>query len=169
MRTFSYRTVADAVLLTCVVAAQATAFENITLSGCVVSAPLAESRDEPRHLVWSDDGAMLKDASVRLREGEIDPAPVLYWLDDEDDLKTYAGHRVEVVGTIGDEYEGGIIELEEDDEFVEIAVSVDDEDAKARIPRWMFRRNGIDDFALHVLVRRVDVEAVSLIDATTCN
>lgn len=161
------RTAAIAFLFTCVITAQATASDSIAIEGCVSSTPPAESKDGPRHLVWSEDGAVLKDASVR-SQGETGPAAVLYWLDDEDDLKAYVGRRVEVIGRIGDEYERGTIELEEDDGFVEITVGVDGEDAKARIPRWMFRRNNIDDFTLHVLVRRVDVEKVRLISDKAC-
>jgi hypothetical protein len=168
---FSFRmsaAAAIAALSTGVLAVPAQAFDKVILAGCVITVPLAEASEEPRHLVWSEDGAMLEDASVVLEGRESEPAPVLYWLDDQEELKAHVGRRVELTGTIDEDFEPGKIELEEEDGFVEITVSVGNEDAKARIPRWMFRRHDVDDLRLQVLVRKVDVERVTLVSGKPC-
>ena len=168
---FSFRvsTAAAVVALsTGVHAAPAKASDRVILAGCVISVPPAETSVEPRHLVWSEDGAMLEEASVRIGGREIDPAPTLYWLDDQEDLKVYAGRRVELTGTLDEDFEQGEITLEEEEGFVEITVTVGNDDAKARIPLWMFRHHHVVDLSLQVLVRKVDIETVTAVSGKRC-
>jgi hypothetical protein len=168
---FSFRVRTGAVVValsTGVLAAPAETSDRVILAGCVISVPLAEASVAPRHLVWSEDGAMLEEASVRIGGRESEPAPVFYWLDDQEDLKAYAGRRVQLTGTIDEEFEQGEITLEEEDGFVEITATVGNEDAKARIPRWMFRRHDVVDLRLQVLVRKVDVETVTAVSGKPC-
>ena len=167
---FSFRvcTAAAVVALsTGVIAAPATSSERVILAGCVISVPPAETV-APRHLVWSEDGAMLAAASVRIGGREIDPAPTLYWLDDQEDLKDYAGRRVELSGTLEEEFEQGELTLDVEDGFVEITATVGNEEATARIPRSIFKHHDVVDLRLQVLVRKVDVETVTAVSGEPC-
>jgi hypothetical protein len=73
-----------------------------------------------------------------------------------------------LTGTIEDEFEAGEITLEAEDGFVDITAMVGNEDATARIPRWMFRHDDIVELRLQLLVRNVDVETVTAVSGKRC-
>lgn len=154
------------------VSPRAAAGETIAFTGCVVSAPAQNvSVPNPLLLVWSEEDMVLTDVAVQFQSaGPVGtsgraPGHVLYWLDDDaDDVAKYAGRRVQVIGTIDEEYGRGEVEIDEQDGFVEIEVDFDGEETKARMPRWMFGTHPIDA-EFDVLVREVDVREVNLLPA----
>lgn len=164
---------AVALALTLAHAPQAHAADDtIILTGCVATTPTGGAGvSGPSLLVWSVGNAMLTDASVQYQTGRAVGtagqvvAPVIYWIDDEDDVNKYAGHRVEVVGEMKREFDKGELEIEEKDGFAEIELDFDGDEAKARIPLWMFAGRDVDDVDFDVLVRKIDVEKVNVLSA----
>src|SRR3546814_15676611 len=63
---------------------------------------------------------------------------VFYWIDDENDLKAHAGHRVEIVGELSSELKKGEFEVEHGNPFSEIEFKVGSREAKVQVPSvWL--------------------------------
>lgn len=107
--------------------------DEITLTGCVVR---------------GEGGYVLTDvtATSARREGR-DETPAaaaatsaalttrtLYWMDDEEDLEKYAGHRVEVRGEVEGDVERGEIEIERENGMIELEFKVKGEKVTIKLP-----------------------------------
>ena len=147
--------------------------DQIVITGCVMRA-IANNTQGPRSmLVWSKGDVYLETATTEFRPADtIDKpigtggvhAPVFYWIDDEDDIGRYAGHRVEIVGELGDRLKKGAVEIHKKGAFTEIEFDTGGKDAKARVPsQWLAPDTQAKDTAFDVLVRTVDVEKVTIV------
>ena len=93
---------------------------------------------------------------------------VFYWLDGNRDLAKHIGHQVEVKGDLKGDLKDGEITLERKDRWTELKVKSDGHSMTANVPNAsVVPAPGEDkDRKAHVLVRKVDVEHVSMLAAS---
>ena len=145
--------------------------KRVTLSGCLIRGDgdragylLANPPNEP---YLSSPGKQVT-PSVLGTSG--DYATIFYWLDGHDDLREHVGHKVEIEGDLKDNAKDGEIKTERKENWTEVTVKADGRTMKARVPNTsMFPASDRDKTRKgDILVRRVDVERVSMLGAT-CN
>ena len=143
---------------------------NVTLTGCVVK---------------GDGGYVLTNVSEETAaaavaagmpstpqpKGTVMPGRVLYWMDDEDDLKDHAGQQVEVQGEIEGDIDRGEISAERENGMIELEFKVKG-DKKVTItvpdaPAAVGTSGSVPDkeVDLPYIVRRVDVDKVKMISS----
>ena len=93
---------------------------------------------------------------------------IFYWLDGDNDLKTNIGHQVEITGGLKGDLKDGEIRLDRKARWTELTVKSDGRTMKANVPNTsVFAAPGDDkDKKARVLVRKVDVEKVTMLAAT---
>ena len=127
---------------------------TITITGCVIK---------------GDDGGFLLTDPVDAAHHSVTakPARVLYWLDDDDDLKGHAGHKVAITGAIEGDIKKGEIEVEREDGHVKLEVKSGDRKIVARfsdVPAAIGTSGvGDKDVELDYIVRKVDVKSVRML------
>jgi len=143
--------------------------DQLVVTGCVM--PAAEVRTGPHSIfLWSHGDVYLASPELRFKPSEAARpvgtagvfAPVVYWLDDEDDFAPYVGQRVEIVGEMGDELDSGELEFDHDGDVTEIEFDAGGREARLRIPTaWLGPQTRGRDHEFDVVVRSVDVERVT--------
>ena len=102
---------------------------------------------------------------------------VLYWLKESDDLKTHAGHHVEVKGKLGKDIDKGEIEVELEQGMVELEFKFENRKVTVKVPHTTPTAAPIGtagvtptDKPVDVAftLRTVDVKSVKML-AATCN
>ena len=140
---------------------------DITLSGCLVQA-----NDGDGYLVTN---APAEPAMVGTSGRDVAPnafgsdgrfASVLYWLDDDNDLKPHVGHRVEVQGELKGDVKEGELKVDHKDKWTELEIKADGKTLHANVPHTSVVTS--KDAKAPIMVRRVDVEKVKMLGAT-CN
>jgi hypothetical protein len=141
---------------------------EVRLTGCVVRGEgdgagylLTNTPAEP---AWQHSDARVAPSAIGTTGGY---ATIFYWLDDDDDLDQHVGHRVEVEGELKGDLKEGEIVLDRKDDWTEMTVKSDGRTMKARVPHTSIvgrDRNGQPQRS-HVLVRKVDVEKVTMLAA----
>lgn len=157
----------------------------------VASAPAQQSGDDKRKVtltgcvVKGDGGYVLTNVSEETTaaavaagtpsspqpKGTVLPGRVLYWMDDDDDLKDHAGQQVEVRGEIEGDIERGEISAEREGGLIELEFKVDG-DKKVTIkvpdvPASVGTSGSVTDkeVDLPYIVRRVDVDDVKTLSS----
>lgn len=146
--------------------------DDVTLKGCLVKGEgngsgylLTNSNSVP---AWqrSDD--------TRVQPGQVGTSggfeSVFYWLDGDSDLQKHVGHQVEITGDLEGDLEDGEIRLDRKDRWTELTVKSDGRSMKAIVPNASMFPGPLDDKdrKVHVLVRKVDVEHVTM-RAASCD
>ena len=140
---------------------------DVTLTGCLMTGE-------------GDDGYVLTNAGGGGKPGvseAVTPGPVgtaggasttLYWLEDDDALKTHVGHRVEIAGQLTGDIEPGQIEIERERTWTELRIKSDGDNLTVRIPQSVVVISGAaaTDQKIDVLVRKVDVDRVRMLAAS---
>ena len=143
---------------------------DITLKGCLVKGDgdgagylLTNTMSEPGWQRSAD--AKVEPSAVGTTGGF---ASVFYWLDDNDDLGKNIGHQVEITGDLKGDLKEGEIKLDRKDKWTEMTVKSDGRTMKANVPNAsIYPAPGADkDQDSRVLVRRVDVEKVTMLGAS---
>jgi hypothetical protein len=141
--------------------------DDVTLTGCLVKAEgndgylVTNTPAEPA-MVGTSGRATTPDAFG----GVANFSTIVYWLDDDDDLRAHVGHRVEVEGEVKGDLKDGEIKVDRKDRWTEIELKSDGRSMKANVPHASIVPG--KDGKTNILVRRVDVEKVKMLDAT-CN
>ena len=145
--------------------------DQIVITGCVVRSGERNTNGPRSLLVWSRGDVYLESAATQTRPSERGGLPVgtagtrevmFYWIDDENDLKKYAGQQVEIVGELSDRLEKGELEVAHEGAFTELEFEVDGREAEARVPsQWLGPFTPGKDAEFDVVVRTVDVEKVT--------
>jgi hypothetical protein len=96
---------------------------------------------------------------------------IFYWLDDDGDLETHVGNRVEIEGIAGDAPKDGDIKLDRKDKWTELTVKADGRTMKANVPHTSsLPAPGKDgDVKSDIIVKRVDVNKVKMLAASCAN
>jgi hypothetical protein len=145
----------------------ASAADSVKLTGCLVK---AESNDgylvtntpaEPA-MVGTAGSAVAPDAFG----GVGSFSTIIYWLENDDDLKAHVGHRVEVEGDLKGELKDGEIKVDRNDRWTELELKADGRTLKANVPNASVVAG--KDGKASILVRRVGVEKVKMLEAA-CN
>jgi hypothetical protein len=143
---------------------------DVTLKGCLVKG----EGDGSGYLLTN---APAEPAWQRSADTNIQPSTVgtsggfesvFYWLDDDGDLKKNIGHQVEIKGDLKGDLKDGEIELDRKDNWTELTVKSDGRTMKAHVPNAsLFPATREDkDKKVQVLVRKVDVEQVTMLSAS---
>ena len=163
--------VACAVSLAGLSVAQRTSAANnkITLSGCLVRGDgdgagylLTNTPQEPRL-----DAPDAKVAPSALGTSG-NYTTVFYWLDGNGDLKRHIGNRVEIQGELKGNVKDGEIKVDRKVGWTEITVKADGRTMKANVPHTSIvaAPDEKDSKKTGVLVRRVDVDRVTMLSAS---
>ena len=147
--------------------AQAADDKDIKLSGCLVQAQdgdgyiVTNSPNEPAMVGTS--GRVATDAFG----GTGNFSTVLYWLDDDNNLKPHVGHRVEIEGDLKGDIKDGELKVDRKDKWTELELKSDGRTLKANVPNTSFvARDGDNEQKGRVMVRRVSVEKVKMLGAS---
>ncbi|HKT80862.1 MAG TPA: hypothetical protein VJP86_11625 [Vicinamibacterales bacterium] len=92
-------------------------------------------------------------------------ANIFYWLDGSGDLKDHVGHQVEVEGDQKGDVKSGDLKIDRKDQWTEIEVKSDGRTMKAQVPNASVVAGNDPDRKIDVLVRRVDVDKVTMLGA----
>jgi hypothetical protein len=143
------------------------AAETIKLSGCLVRGEsgdflLTNGSNQPS---WQRADQSVTPGAVGTT-GSV--ATIFYWLREDDDLKPHVGHRVEVTGEVKGESKDGEIKIDRKDDWTEVEIKADGDTLKARLPHMSVVPVGDGDRQVPVVVRRIDVEKVTMV-AANCN
>jgi len=164
--------VVTALFSCCVVAAAASAQQpdvtingdDVTLTGCIV--PRAQTTVSPQTLIWTRSDIML--AGMAAARAPVNPigtrgvsGRVFYWLNDDEDLQTHIGQRVEIKGQLED-FEQGEIEVTRDGAFTEVQLDIDGHKEKARVPTSWFGA-APDEAEFKIVARQVDVDDIRVL------
>src|SRR5262245_23877474 len=141
--------------------------ENFRLSGCLVRGEtggdrLTHGANQPS---WQRADHSVTPGAVGTT-GSV--ATIFYWLRDDDDLKPHVGHRVEVTGQLKGEGAEGQIKIDRKDKWTEVEIKADGDTMKARLHHMSVVPVGDGDRQVPVVVRKVDVDKVSMV-AANCN
>lgn len=149
--------------------------DQFVATGCVTRAVAGLRGAGPQSIfLWSRGDVYLAQPDVRFRPSETARptgtagvfVPVVYWVDDENDVARHVGRRVEIVGEIGDEFHKGELEFDHDGDVTTIEFDAGGREATARIPTaWLGPQTRGRDVELDVMVRTVDVERVTVLGA----
>ena len=147
--------------------ARETAAESITLAGCLVRGEsggflLTNGSNQPS---WQRADQSVTPGAVGTT-GSV--ATIFYWLRDDDDLRPHVGHRVEVTGELKGESADGEIKIDRKDDWTEVEIKADGDTLKARLPHLSVVPVGDGDREVPVVVRKVDVDKVTML-AANCN
>jgi hypothetical protein len=143
------------------------AADPIKLSGCLVRGEsggflLTNGSNQP---AWQRADQSVAPGAVGTT-GSV--ATIFYWLRNDDDLKSHVGHRVEVTGELKSESEDGQIKIDRKDDWTEVEIKADGDTLKARLPHMSVVPLGDGDRKVPVVVRKVDVDKVTML-AANCN
>ena len=145
----------------------ARAVEPVKLSGCLVQGEGSDGFlliNSPREPVsGTSPGTTAAPGSIGTA-GVV--ANIFYWLDEDDDLKSHIGHRVEVEGDSKGDLEEGQIKIDRKEQWTEVEVKSDGREMKARVPNASVIAGPDPDRKIDVLVRRVDVSKVRMLEAS---
>ena len=151
--------------------------DQVVITGCVMKAGDDKTSGPRSMLVWSRGNLYLESATTQVKLSETGGLPVgtagthdvvFYWIDDENDLKAHAGHRVEIIGELSSELKKGEFEVEHGSPFSEIEFKVGSREAKVQVPSvWLGPATAGKDSEFDILVRTVDVEKVNMLG--TCS
>jgi hypothetical protein len=147
------------------------AAQEVKLTGCLV----AGEDDDDGYLLTNAMGDL---AAPRSDGSKVAPGPVgttggaatiFYWLEDDDDLETRVGQRVEIEGELSGDIEAGEIEIEREGSWTKLTIESDGRELTARVPQsvLIMTSGSNDERRLDVLVRKVDVEGVRML-APSC-
>jgi hypothetical protein len=141
------------------------AAEEIKLTGCLVRGEdggylLTNGPTEPG---WQRADTSVTPGAVGT-SGTV--ASIFYWLEDDDDLRSHVGQRVEVEGELKGEIADGEIEIDRKDKWTEITIKADGDTLEARVPHMSVVPVGDGDRKVPVLVRKVDVNRVRMVAAS---
>lgn len=137
--------------------------DDITIRGCVTEAGTS-SAAAPSVLVWSRSDIMLA-AAETLGEHAAVTGRVFYWLDDEEDLSSRLGKRVEITGDLED-LEKGELEIEQDgDGYTKVKLELDGKSEEARVPTsWLgMSPRGDSDEDIDIAARKIDVDDIKVL------
>ena len=152
------------------VAARGLEDKDVTLKGCLMKGEgdgagylLTNAPAEPD---WQRSGDSKIQPSTVGTSGGFES--VFYWLDGDNDLKKNIGHQVEIKGELKGDLKDGEIKLDRKDNWTEMTVKSDGRTMKANVPTVsIFPAPANDkDQKAHVLVRKVDVEHVTMLGAS---
>lgn len=143
--------------------------DDVMLKGCLV-----RGEGDAGYLLTNTSNApgWQRSEDTRVQPGQVGTSggyeSVFYWLDGDNDLAKHVGHQVEVKGELKGDLKDGEITLDRKDRWTEMKVKSDGRSMKANVPNAsMFPGPGDDkDRKVHVLVRKVDVEKVSMLAAS---
>ena len=145
--------------------------DQIVITGCVMRSGDKNTSGPRSLLVWSRGDVYLESAITQTKRSETGGLPVgtagthdvvFYWIDDENDLKKYAGRQVEIVGELADDLDKGEIEIDQKSPFTQIQFKVNGKEAKVQVPSgWLGPATSGKDAEFDMLVRTVDVEKVT--------
>jgi hypothetical protein len=144
--------------------------KGVTLKGCLVKGEGDGSgyllTNLPAEPAWQRSADATIQPSVVGTTGGFES--VFYWLDGDNDLQKNIGHQVEIKGDLKGDLEDGEIEMDRKDKWTELKVKSDGRTMKANVPNAsLFPAPGADrDKKVQVLVRKVDVEHVTMLAAT---
>jgi hypothetical protein len=149
--------------------------DQVIITGCVMSAGDRGTSGPRSIIVWSKGDVYLETARVQHRPSEHAAgtpigtggthATVFYWIDDENDFASHVGHRVEIVGELGDTLETGEIEVETDGPVTELEFDAGGREATARVPSgWLGPLTPGKDAEFDIVLRTVDVEKVTVVE-----
>ena len=143
---------------------------EVTLKGCLVKGEgdgagylLTNAPAEPE---WQ------RSADARVQPSTVGTTggfeTVFYWLDGDNDLKTNIGHQVEIKGDLKGALTDGEIKLDRKDNWTEMTVKSEGRTMKANVPNASIFPASRDekDKKVDVLVRKVDVEHVTMLSAS---
>ena len=143
---------------------------EVTLKGCLVKG----EGDGSGYLLTNNpaEPEWLRSADARIEPGVVGTTggfdTLFYWLDGDKDLKTNIGHRVEIRGDVKGDVKEGEIKLDRKDNWTEMTIKSDGRTMKANVPDVMLypvsRKD--KDTKVRVLVRKVDVEHVTMLAAS---
>ena len=145
---------------------------NVTITGCVV-------KGSQGGFLLTQVNETIAAAASAARPGSpvaattTSPARVLYWLDDEDELKAHAGHKVEVSGALEGEIRKGEMEVErKGNGMIDIEAKYNGKRVKALVPELPSSLGtngpvGDKEININFIVRRIDVKSVKML-ADTC-
>jgi hypothetical protein len=141
------------------------AAEDIKLTGCLVRGEdggylLTNGPSEP---AWQRADTSVTPGAVGT-SGTV--ASIFYWLEDDDDLRSHVGQRVEVEGELKGEIADGEIEIDRKDKWTEITIKADGDTLEARVPHMSVVPVGDGDRKVPVLVRKIDVDRVRMVGAS---
>jgi hypothetical protein len=172
--------------------------DDVTLTGCIIQGSdgdkgflltnvLPASIDMSTRSAAKDNPSGTADtAGTAGTSGTLPGASnVIYWLDDlenDDDLPTYSGKRVEVRGEVKGEVKKGEMEVERDGDWVKIEIKGDGKKVKTRVPYVSVMPNSPDaavatsgsskplkdgkEIELNINVRKLDVKDVKIVSGT---
>src|SRR5262245_21675206 len=165
--TFAALVAAAAISSTASLMAGNAAADDITLTGCLVRGEsggylLTNGSNQP---AWQRADHSVTPGAVGTT-GSV--ATIFYWLRDDDDLKPHVGHRVEVTGQLKGEGAEGQIKIDRKDKWTEVEIKADGDTMKARLHHMSVVPVGDGDRQVPVVVRKVDVDKVSMV-AANCN
>lgn len=161
--------------------------DDVTLTGCVI-----QGNDGDKGYLLTQVLPASIDMSARAARaddtaGTSGPLPgasgVIYWLDDlenDDDLPSYAGKRVEVRGEAKGDFKQGEMEVERDGDWVKIEIKSDGKKVKTRIPWVSVMPNRTDaavgtsgatlkdgkEIEMNINVRKLDVKDVKIVSGS---
>ncbi len=155
---------------------------TLVIRGCVTPADPSHAGTDRSMLVWTKGDVMLtgvttERTATQAASGQPGAAvgtsgtagtnqPVLYWLDETDELSRNAGRMVEVTGQLGREFRKGEFEIERKGDITEIRFDAHGNSAVARVPAGFLGSGTRTDVEYDVLVRDVDVKNVRVLSAT---
>ena len=128
-------------------------------------------------LVKSDDGYLLinlpsEPSTGTMVTGAVGTSGVsstiVYWLEDDDELKHQVGHRVEVVGSVKGEPKNAKIRLRRYYAWTEMKVKAGGHTLQAMVPSVVPAPNGDNYDEVSAVVRKVDVDHVFMV-SVGCN
>jgi hypothetical protein len=167
--------------------------DDVTLTGCIVQGNdgdkgylltnvLPASIDMSTRAAVRDQAATSEASASGALPGS---SSVVYWLDDvenDDDLPTFAGKRVEVKGEVEGDIKKGEMEVERDGDWVKIEIKANGRNVKTRIPYASVMPNptksgavgtsgttGMKDdqeIELKLNVRKLDVKDVKIVSGS---
>lgn len=134
--------------------------DELTLTGCVV-------RGEGGYVLTNVTATSIATAP---RPATVAPAAAagamaitprtLFWLDDDEDLEEYAGHRVEVRGEVEEDIDRGEIEIEREEGMIELEIKAKGEKVTIKLPDTYGANEAVGTSGIAVTDRPQDVEFI---------
>lgn len=162
--------------------------DAVTLTGCIVQGNDGDkgyllTQVLPASVDMSTRAARTAENTTGTSGALPGSSSVIYWLDDlenDDDIPTYAGKRVEVRGEVEGEFKKGEMEVERDGDWVKIEIKSDGKNVKTRIPWVSVMPNSTDtavgtsgtalkegkEIEMNINVRKLDVKDVKIVSGT---
>jgi hypothetical protein len=140
--------------------------KKITLTGCLVK---GEGEGAGYLLTNTPSVAVLRDHDAKVEPGVVGTAgvePVFYWLTGDRSMKNHVGHQVEIKGEMKGDVKEGEITLDHKAKWTEMTVKSDGRSMRAEVPSAIIYPSDHDDQKARILVRKVDVDHISMLGAT---